>query len=150
MCHFLGNISFKLFHWPNSRINTHLTRNKKRQKQTKSRFMCFIHFVKINILFWEMIFKSKYTFFRFFNQRSGKRTAEEVQPLLQDPRMLKIFYKAFEPYCYDEPKCNLNYPYRLTCGACNNLRYPLLGKAFTVYRRIVPSNYEDGIVKLFN
>eukprot|EP00105_Crassostrea_gigas_P041632 XP_019925780.1 PREDICTED: peroxidase-like protein [Crassostrea gigas] len=76
---------------------------------------------------------------------SGKRTAEEVQPLLQDPRMLKIFYKAFEPYCYDEPKCNLNYPYRLTCGACNNLRYPLLGKAFTVYRRIVPSNYEDGI-----
>lgn len=76
---------------------------------------------------------------------SGKRTAEEVQPLLQDPRMLKIFYKAFEPYCYDEPKCNFNYPYRLTCGACNNLRYPLLGKAFTVYRRIVPSNYEDGI-----
>lgn len=88
--------------------------------------------------------------FIFNNQRSGKRTADEVQPLLQDPRMLQIFYKAFEPYCYDEPKCNFDYPYRLTCGACNNLRYPLLGKAFTVYRRIVPSNYEDGIVKLFN
>lgn len=103
-----------------------------------------------------MILKSKYTCqscfvsIHFFIQRSGKRTAEEVQPLLQDHRMLKIFYKAFEPYCYDEPKCNFDYPYRLTCGACNNLRYPLLGKAFTVYRRIVPSNYEDGIVKLFN
>ena len=77
--------------------------------------------------------------------RYGKRTAEQVRPLLQDPKMLKIFHKAFLPYCYEEPRCDVGYPYRLTCGACNNLRHPLLGKAFTVYRRIVPSNYEDGM-----
>ncbi|XP_048780891.1 peroxidase-like protein [Ostrea edulis] len=76
---------------------------------------------------------------------SGKRTADEVRPLLQDPFMLKIFHKAFEPYCYEEPRCRADFPYRHTCGACNNLKYPLLGKAFTVYRRIVPSSYEDGI-----
>ena len=86
-----------------------------------------------------------YRFPMFVCFRYGKRTAEQVRPLLQDPKMLKIFHKAFLPYCYEEPRCDVGYPYRLTCGACNNLRHPLLGKAFTVYRRIVPSNYEDGI-----
>ncbi|XP_062570339.1 peroxidase-like protein isoform X2 [Saccostrea cucullata] len=76
---------------------------------------------------------------------SGKRTAEEVRPFLQSPRMLHIFHKSFKPYCFEEPSCNFDYPYRHTCGACNNPRNPLLGKAFMVYRRIVPSSYEDGI-----
>lgn len=39
-CHFLGNFSFKLFCWPDSRISAYLTRNKKRHKQPKSRFIC--------------------------------------------------------------------------------------------------------------
>lgn len=64
--------------------------------------------------------------------------------------MLKIFYKVFELYCYDEFKCNFDYLYRLICGVCNNLRYLFLGKVFIVYCRIVLLNYEDGIVKLFN
>lgn len=44
--------------------------------------------------------------------------------------------------------CDVNYPYRRLSGRCNNLKNPLVGSAGTIYRRMFPANYADGVSKV--
>ncbi|XP_061183345.1 peroxidase-like protein [Saccostrea echinata] len=73
------------------------------------------------------------------------QSSEDVREIVNDPSYEAIMREEFSPYCYQLPRCDPNKKYRSACGACNNLRNPLYGKAFTPFRRIVPSKYEDGI-----
>ncbi|XP_064489819.1 peroxidase-like [Ornithodoros turicata] len=50
-----------------------------------------------------------------------------------------------EKYCDVNFTCNPNYPYRTPDGSCNNLHDPGRGKTFTCMRRLLPSEYADGI-----
>nr|XP_022310855.1 peroxidase-like protein [Crassostrea virginica] len=73
------------------------------------------------------------------------RNAGDVRSMLNDPAHQAMVRQQFTPYCYEHPLCDQRQKYRSPCGACNNLEAPLLGKAFTPFRRIVPSAYDDGV-----
>nr|XP_022327763.1 peroxidase-like protein [Crassostrea virginica] len=73
------------------------------------------------------------------------RNVGDVRSMLNDPAHQAMVRRQFNPYCYEHPVCDQRQKYRSPCGACNNLEDPLLGKAFTPFRRIVPSAYDDGV-----
>ncbi|XKL60530.1 hypothetical protein PGB90_007587 [Kerria lacca] len=49
---------------------------------------------------------------------------------------------------YENIYCDPNTKYRSVDGSCNNLRIPAWGKSNTAYKRIVPSEYNDGLYLL--
>lgn len=53
---------------------------------------------------------------------------------------------TLEPQCEDlTAPCDSTSPYRTFTGYCNNLRNPSLGQSLTVFARLLPSVYEDGV-----
>ena len=84
-------------------------------------------------------------FIELFVVRMNARSVGDVQSMLNDPAHQAMVRQQFTPYCYEHPLCDQRQKYRSPCGACNNLEAPLLGKAFTPFRRIVPSAYDDGM-----
>jgi peroxidase len=57
-------------------------------------------------------------------------------------------YKIPAKYCpkpYSHYPCNPDYPYRSFDGSCNNLERPYYGAAFTPYKRLHKSEYDDGV-----
>lgn len=55
---------------------------------------------------------------------------------------------TLEPQCEDlSAPCDTSTPFRTFTGYCNNLRNPALGQSLTVFARLLPSNYEDGVSK---
>nr|XP_034339114.1 peroxidase-like protein [Crassostrea gigas] len=73
------------------------------------------------------------------------RNAAEVRTLIDHPSHQDMLRQEFTPFCYEVQQCDSQRKYRLTSGACNNLDAPLYGKAFTPFRRIVASAYDDGV-----
>ncbi|CAH1108455.1 unnamed protein product [Psylliodes chrysocephalus] len=49
--------------------------------------------------------------------------------------------------CDDNGPCDPNTPFRTYTGHCNNLRHVNYGKSLTVFNRLLPSVYDDGISK---
>ncbi|CAD5121885.1 DgyrCDS10346 [Dimorphilus gyrociliatus] len=49
---------------------------------------------------------------------------------------------------WPEYNCDPNSFYRSFSGACNNLRYPIIGRSFTPLRRFLPSDFGDSISSL--
>lgn len=41
--------------------------------------------------------------------------------------------------------CDPNYAYRSFDGTCNNLKNPSYGAAGTIFQRLMPATYADGI-----
>lgn len=62
------------------------------------------------------------------------------------------------PFLHPEPgscpwvdyDCDRNYVYRSITGACNNLRYPMIGRAFTPLRRFLKAEYSDEVSEFRN
>ncbi|XP_059616310.1 uncharacterized protein LOC132261488 [Phlebotomus argentipes] len=53
-----------------------------------------------------------------------------------------------EPQCEDlTAQCDSTSPFRSMSGYCNNLRSPNLGQSLTVFARLLPPVYEDGVSK---
>lgn len=53
---------------------------------------------------------------------------------------------SLEPQCEDfTALCDPSTPFRSLTGHCNNLRNPELGKSLTVFARLLPPVYEDGV-----
>jgi peroxidase len=53
---------------------------------------------------------------------------------------------TLEPQCEDlTAPCDATSPFRTFTGYCNNLRNPTLGQSLTVFARLLPSVYEDGV-----
>lgn len=53
---------------------------------------------------------------------------------------------TLEPQCEDlTAPCDPKSPYRTFTGYCNNLRNPTLGQSLTIFARLLPSAYEDGV-----
>lgn len=53
---------------------------------------------------------------------------------------------TLEPQCEDlTAPCDTTTPFRSFTGYCNNLRNPSLGQSLTVFARLLPSAYEDGV-----
>lgn len=53
---------------------------------------------------------------------------------------------TLEPQCEDlTAPCDAKTPFRTFTGYCNNLRNPTLGQSLTVFARLLPSAYEDGV-----
>lgn len=53
---------------------------------------------------------------------------------------------TLEPQCEDlTAPCDTTTPFRTFTGYCNNLRNPALGQSLTVFARLLPSAYEDGV-----
>ncbi|XP_055548118.1 uncharacterized protein LOC129731820 [Wyeomyia smithii] len=51
-----------------------------------------------------------------------------------------------EPQCENlEAPCDTSTPFRTLTGHCNNLRSPELGQSLTVFARLLPPVYDDGI-----
>lgn len=42
-------------------------------------------------------------------------------------------------------KCDEKLAYRTFDGSCNNLKYPIIGRAMTPYSRMLPAKYADGL-----
>jgi hypothetical protein len=92
----------------------------------------------------ELVSYKFYNHIFVFFTRMNAQSAEEVRYIMDDPTYQDIMRREFSPACYQLPRCDPTQKYRSACGACNNLRVPLYGKAFTPFRRIVESAYEDG------
>lgn len=73
------------------------------------------------------------------------KNAGDVRTLIDHPSHQDMLRQELSSFCYEVPQCDPQRKYRFTCGACNNLDAPLYGKAFTPFRRIVESAYDDGI-----
>lgn len=73
------------------------------------------------------------------------RNAAEVRTLIDHPSHQDMLRQEFTPFCYEIQQCDSERKYSLASGACYNLDAPLYGKAFTPFRRIVASAYDDGI-----
>ncbi|KAL7044613.1 hypothetical protein ACKWTF_002002 [Chironomus riparius] len=55
---------------------------------------------------------------------------------------------TLEPQCEDlTAPCDTKTPFRTLTGYCNNLRNPTLGQSLTVFARLLPSQYDDGVSK---
>jgi peroxidase len=53
---------------------------------------------------------------------------------------------TLEPQCEDlTAPCDAKTPFRTLTGYCNNLRNPTLGQSLTIFARLLPSAYEDGV-----
>lgn len=53
---------------------------------------------------------------------------------------------TLEPQCEDlTAPCDVTTPFRSFTGYCNNLRNPSLGQSLTIFARLLPSAYEDGV-----
>ncbi|XP_066153356.1 uncharacterized protein [Euwallacea fornicatus] len=52
-----------------------------------------------------------------------------------------------EEDCSEDGPCDASSPYRTLSGHCNNLKRPEWGKSLTIFNRLLPSAYEDGISK---
>lgn len=53
---------------------------------------------------------------------------------------------TLEPQCEDlTAACDATSPFRSFTGYCNNLRNPALGQSLTIFARLLPSVYEDGV-----
>lgn len=53
---------------------------------------------------------------------------------------------TLEPQCEDlTAACDTSTPFRTFTGYCNNLRNPALGQSLTIFARLLPSVYEDGV-----
>ncbi|CRK94120.1 CLUMA_CG007643, isoform A [Clunio marinus] len=53
---------------------------------------------------------------------------------------------TLEPQCEDlTAACDTTTPFRTFTGYCNNLKNPSLGQSLTVFARLLPSVYEDGV-----
>ncbi|CAH1116127.1 unnamed protein product [Phaedon cochleariae] len=50
-------------------------------------------------------------------------------------------------HCDDNGPCDPSSPFRTYTGHCNNLRNPTYGKSLTIFNRLLPSVYDDGISK---
>ena len=57
----------------------------------------------------------------------------------------KTVIDHFCPERVKKPKCDGNSRYRSIDGTCNNLHYPHRGAVSAPFRRLLPSNYADGI-----
>lgn len=55
---------------------------------------------------------------------------------------------SLEPQCEDfTAPCDPSSPYRTLTGHCNNVRNPEWGKSLTIFNRLLPPVYEDGVSK---
>lgn len=63
-------------------------------------------------------------------------------------RKCTLHKTALHQECPKIPKCNKHYKYRTLDGSCNNLLYPMWGKSFTQFQRLVPTAYADGLNEL--
>ncbi|XP_061178613.1 peroxidase-like protein [Saccostrea echinata] len=75
----------------------------------------------------------------------GGPTGDGFQRVISDPQITSSYQRAFIPYCYQMPACNVSEPYRRTNGQCNNLINPLLGSSNTPQQRVLPAAYENWI-----
>lgn len=79
------------------------------------------------------------------NPEVGGFAAGGLQRAVSDQQIQQSFQRAFEPYCYEIPRCDFSDPYRRTDGQCNNLINPILGSSFTPQQRVLPNAYDDFI-----
>ncbi|XP_055999997.1 peroxidase-like protein [Ostrea edulis] len=77
------------------------------------------------------------------NPEVGGATGAGFQRAVADPEIAASFERAFAPYCYEIPVCDVTDPFRRTDGQCNNLLNPLLGSSFTPQRRVLPAAYDN-------
>lgn len=52
-----------------------------------------------------------------------------------------------ELQCEENGPCDATYPYRSYSGYCNNLKNPKYGQGLTTFNRLLPSAYDDGLLK---
>lgn len=79
----------------------------------------------------------------FFSPEVGGFAAGGLQRAVSDQQIQQSFQRAFEPYCYEIPRCDFSDPYRRTDGQCNNPINPILGSSFTPQQRVLPNAYDD-------
>ena len=83
--------------------------------------------------------KARVTIERILIRARKQAVNQEIPPLEYYP-MLQFFQ------CIDPPMpSDCSSPYRSTDGTCNNIANPRRGASNTAYRRLLPSQYEDGI-----
>lgn len=72
--------------------------------------------------------------------------SESLQSIDVNSLLGSISPVNLEPQCEDfSIPCDTNTPFRSLSGHCNNLRNPALGQSLTVFARLLPPQYEDGI-----
>ncbi|XP_062573136.1 peroxidase-like protein [Saccostrea cucullata] len=77
------------------------------------------------------------------NPEIGGGTAAGFQRAVSDPEVTASFQRAFDPFCFERPVCDVSEPYRRTDGQCNNLIDPILGAAQTPQQRVLPAAYDN-------
>ena len=75
----------------------------------------------------------------------GLKISKELKENSTDNRLIKS--QAPTKLCpfLQNKKCDPNEIFRSIDGSCNNLEFPLLGKASTPYKRYLPPAYGDGL-----
>ena len=56
-----------------------------------------------------------------------------------------LYGTPYEQYCPAIPQCNPADKYRTIDGSCNNLEHPIWGRSVSLFSRILPPSYSDGI-----
>ena len=91
----------------------------------------------------------KAIFMEFATKEIKKRTKRQIQHFSSEFHGVPDFQFP-EPFCQSEDieqLCDANYPYRTLSGFCNNLNRSELGSHTITLRRLLPSEYDDGVAR---
>lgn len=83
---------------------------------------------------------------QIFDNNLGPDFADNLQSIDVNSVLGSISPINLEHQCEDfSAPCDTNTPFRTLSGHCNNLRNPNLGQSLTVFARLLPPQYEDGV-----